>query len=225
MSALPEVTAWSYSRWSDYDRCAFFFKCKHLLKLPEPGNPAMARGNTIHKLAEDYLTGKLKTLPKELKNYAGSMKDLRAMKPFVEQNWGFKKDWDWTGKPNWFGDDVWCRGKLDAGVIYEDSTADVIDHKTGKKYETNEEQIGLFAALTFKRFPQLTHVNTRLWYLDLSAKEEVVFEYTAKDGELIRKDWTKKVVPMFVDKKFAPKPNRWCGRCTFSKGNGGPCKF
>jgi hypothetical protein len=225
MSALPAVTAWSYSRYSDYDRCPAFFKYKHLEKRPEPGSPAMARGNTIHKMAEDYLTGKLKTLPPELKNYKSSFNQLRGMGPMVEQAWGFKKDFTWTGRQGWFGDDVWFRAKADAFIVYDDNTADLIDHKTGKKYEVNNDQVELFTLAAFMRVPTLEKVTTRLWYLDMHPSEEVEKDFTRDDAARIQKEWSKKVVPMFVDKKFAPKPNRWCGRCTFAKANGGPCKF
>ena len=219
------VTAWSYSRYNDYKQCPLKFKLKHLDRLPDPGGPAMQRGNLIHKLAEDYTVGKIKALPPELKNFKEEFKQLRSMKPMVEQAWGFRRDWTHNGRNDWFGGDVWLRSKADVFVVYDDDTGDLIDHKTGKKYETNKEQVELFACTAFMRVPTLTHVTTRLWYLDLVEDNEVVAEYTAKDAENIKKDWEKKVQPMFNDKKFAPRPNDKCHWCTFSKAKGGPCKF
>lgn len=225
MTAFPLPTAWSYSRWADYDQCPAKFKYKHLMKLPEPGSPAMQRGNDIHKLAENYLLGKIKALPSELKNYKESMSHLRSLKPMVEQAWGFRRDWSHTGRQGWFGDDVWLRAKADAFAVYDDDTADLVDHKTGKKYETNVDQMELFTATAFMRIPTLKEVTTRLWYLDLPPSEEVEKTYSRSDFERIKASWEKKVRPMFADKKFAPKPNSKCGWCAFSKAKGGPCKF
>lgn len=223
--SLPAVTAWSWSRYSDYAQCPAKFKYKHLERRPDPGGPAMQRGNVIHKLAEDFVTGKLKALPPELKHFKDEFKDLKKLSPMVEQAWGYKADWSHTGRQGWFGDDVWFRAKADVFVVYEDNTGDLIDHKTGRKYETNKEQVELFALAGFKRLPTLTHITTRLWYLDQPDDNEVIMEYTAKDAALIQKDWSKRVVPMFSDKKFAPRPNDKCHWCAFSKAKGGPCKF
>lgn len=223
--AASVITAWSYSRYADYQQCPFRFKLKYIDKRPDPGSVHMQRGNDIHKLAEDYVTGKLKTLPKELKNFDKEFKQLRSIKPEVEQQWGFRQDWSHTGRPGWFGDDVWFRAKADVAIVYDDNTGEVIDHKTGRKYDTNEDQVELFSLAMFRRYPHLTDITTRLWYLDQTTDNEVIREYTLKDAALIQKDWTKRVVPMFVDKKFAPKPNDKCKWCVFRKANGGPCQF
>lgn len=222
------LTAWSYSRYSDYKRCPLYFKLKYLDKsIKDTGSAAMNRGGDIHKLAENYTLGKLKKLPDELKNFKDEFAQLKGLKPLVEQEWGFNSNWGWTGRPGWFGDDVWLRVKMDVAIVYEDTTGEVIDHKTGRKYGVNEEQVDLFGAAAFTRFPQLTHVTTRLWYLDIAdkAEQEEVFEMTAAEGALIRKDWTKKVRPMFNDKRFAPKPNDKCKWCPASNANGGVCEF
>ena len=224
----PLVTAWSYTRYADYTRCPLFFKLKHLDKsLKDDGNAAMRRGGDIHKEAEDYTIGKIKKLPESLKNFKDKFNELKALKPMVEQNWGFKADWAWTGRPGWFGDDVWLRVKADAFAHYDDDTADLIDHKTGKKYGSNMDQIELFGASAFMRLPNLKHVTIRLWYLDIAdpLESEDTFEMTALEGAAIRKDWDKKVRPMFNDRRFAPKPNDKCRYCPASRQNGGVCKF
>lgn len=222
------LTAWSYSRYSDYMRCPLYFKLNYLDKsIQGQSSAAMDRGTKIHKLAEDYALGKLKKLPDELKNFKDQFAQLKTMKPMVEQNWGFKNDWAWTGKPGWFGDDVWLRVKMDVAIEYDDNTGEVIDHKTGRKYGVNMEQVELFGAAAFMRLPNLTHVTTRLWYLDIADKDEQeeVFEMTAAEAVLIRRDWDKKVRPMFNDRRFAPKPNDKCRYCPASNANGGVCKF
>jgi hypothetical protein len=177
---LPLVTAWSYSRYADYKQCPAKFKYKHLDHLPDPGSPAMQRGNDIHKMAENFINlgGKV---PRDLANVADELKFLRKAKATAEENWGFRNDWEWIGRQGWFGDDVWFRAKTDVRLLYDDDTLLLGDWKTGRKYFSNEEQI--------------------------------------------QRDWTRRAVPMFKDRRFAPTPNDKCGWCPFSKAKGGPCKF
>lgn len=227
MPNLPPVTAWSYSRYSDYRQCPAKFMYKHLKRLPDPGNAAMQRGNDIHKLAEDYVRAKLsEKVPVELKGVAKELKFLRDNYAVTEQQWGFQSTWEWTGRPDWFGADVWFRAKTDVYLMYDDNELLLGDWKTGKKYLANEEQVELFALAGYRRFPHATQVDTRLWYTDQPPNDnEIQRVYTPKELEAIQRDWTKRVIPMFKDKRFAPTPNQWCGRCAFSKENGGPCKF
>lgn len=224
---LPLLTAWSYTRYADYRRCPMFFAYKHLLRIKEPPGPAMQRGRDIHKEAEAYLTAKRKPkLPPSLANFAEEMEQLRDLKPTVEQQWGFRQDWSPT---EWFGSDVWVRNVLDVCVVYDDGTADVIDHKTGKKYGSNDEQMELFGLSTFKKFldQKLKKVTTRLWYLDIADnnENEVVAEFKASEVAALEKDWAKRVRPMFADRKFPPRPNDKCRWCFLSKAKGGPCRF
>jgi len=225
MPKLPAVTAWSYSRYADYKQCPAKFMYKHLMKLPDPGSPAMNRGNDIHKMAEDVVKAKI-DIPPELANVKDELEFLRDNMAVAEENWGFRKSWDWIGRPGWFGDDVWFRAKTDVRLLYEDDTLLLGDWKTGKMYYSNEEQIELFALAGFRRFPAVKEVDTRLWYTDIEAdKNEIQRVYTAKELETIQLDWDKRVVPMFKDRRFPPTPNDKCGWCPYSKMKGGPCKF
>jgi hypothetical protein len=227
MPKLPEVTAWSYSRWSDYHQCPAKFMYKHLMKLPDPGTPAMNRGTDVHKMAEDYIKAPRKPkVPPELTNVVIELDHCRNMKALAELPWGFLKDWSWNGRGDWFGEDVWFRMKADVAVSYDDDTGMVGDWKTGKKYFSNEEQIELFGAVSLMRFPVWKEVDVRLWYTDIPGNDnEIQRVYSRSEGALILKDWEKRVRPMFADKKFPPKPNDKCGWCPFSRSKGGPCKF
>lgn len=228
---LPKVTAWSYSRYADYKQCPAKFKFKHLMRLPDPGSPAMQRGNDIHAMAEKYvkLRGKGK-IPPELKNVAVELEHCRKAGAIAEQAMGFHDDWQWTGQPHWFdrglSRPVWFRMKMDVAVSYEDCTGLVGDWKTGKKYFSNEEQIELFGAAALMRFPKWKEVDCRLWYTDVDADDnEIQRVYTVTDGAKIRRDWEKRVLPMFNDRRFAPTPNDKCHWCAFRKEAGGPCQF
>lgn len=201
------------------------FAHKHLLKMKDPNpGPALVRGREVHKVAEDYLVApkKPRKLPAELTHFAEEFEHLRTLAPTVEQQWGFSVKWEPVG---WFGQDTWARVVLDAVVIYDDNTALVIDHKTGKKYATNEDQMQLFALATFKKFPEVTEVSTRLWYLDQPTDNEVEYEYHKREEASIQRDWEKAIKPMFADRQFPPRPNDKCRFCFLSKAKGGPCKF
>lgn len=224
------ITAWSYSRYADYKQCPLRFKLKYIEKRPEPGSPAMQRGSDIHKLGESFLAGKgvskkKPKVPQEYQYFRDEMLQLLDLNPMVEQQWGFKRDWTPT---SWFGNDTWLRIICDVGVVYDDGDADLIDFKTGRKYDTNEEQVELFSTSIFNKFPDVNKVTTRLWYLDIDPEKdenEVTREYTRAEAAAIMKDWEKKVVPMFKDKRFAPTPNEKCRWCAFSKDKGGPCPY
>lgn len=223
--ALPLVTAWSYSRYSDYKQCPAKFKYKHLMRMPDPGSAAMERGNQIHKMAEDVIRAKI-DIPPELEGVRRELEHLRDSMATPEESWGFRKDWGWIGRPGWFGDDVWFRAKTDVRLLYDDGTLLIIDWKTGKKYFSNEEQIELFALAGYQRFPEVEEVDARLYYTDVDPDDnEIQRIYTQKDMDAIRRDWDKRVIPMFKDRKFAPTPNDKCHWCPFSKAKGGPCKF
>lgn len=207
------------------------FKLKHIDRIKPPGSAAMDRGSDIHKEGENYLkAAKPGKVPESYTYFSDQMKELHTLKPRVELQLGFTVDWkpatatprDPTG---WFAKDTWLRIVCDVDVRYDDHTADIIDFKTGRKYDTNEEQVELFSCAPFMEDPLMTHVTTRLWYLDQPEDNEVIREYSRKDYELIKKDWTKRVRPMFNDRRFAPKPNQKCRWCHFRKENGGPCKF
>jgi CRISPR/Cas system-associated exonuclease Cas4 (RecB family) len=224
------VTAWSYSRYNDYKTCPLMFKLKHIDKIKPPGSAAMDRGSDIHKLGENYLKAPTPKVPVEYKHFDKQMKELAALNPRVELQLGFTDQWTKATASardphGWFAKDTWLRIVCDVDVRYDDHTADIIDFKTGKKYDTNEEQVELFSCAPFMEDPQMTAVTTRLWYLDQPKDNEVIREYTRKDFEAIKKDWAKRVRPMFNDRRFAPKPNPKCRYCHFRAENGGPCKF
>lgn len=228
---LPAVTAWSYSRYGLYTQCPAKFMYKHLLKLPDPSGPAAERGNIIHGLAENYikLGKKIKPthkIPTELSNVAAELAHLRVNNAIAEQEWGFKADWSWIGRPGWFGNDVWVRVKADAVVTYDDDTGMGVDWKTGKRYDEHATQAELTGLLMLMRYPNLVEADVRFWYVDEpAASNEMQLVVKRTEVPALQKDWEKNVRPMFADRKFPPRPNRFCSWCNYSKGKGGPCKF
>lgn len=238
------LVSWSFSRYSDYKKCPLFFKLKHLDKIAEPGNAAMARGSAIHTLAEEYLKGKLVKLPPELKLFAPEFKELRAVYKkrlsgmVVEDTWAFTNTWNKTLWNDWVG--CWVRIKLDCSHIIGGPGGKLMvvrDWKTGKfrddKNEEYVEQLELYALAALILHPYLEEVRPELDYLDAGviyppADKPLIF--TQADVPRLKKLWAARVKPMFVDKRFAPRPNSLCRFCFYGQSGiekGGPnlCKF
>lgn len=238
MNKIPvkQITSWSYSRYADYRQCPLKAKLKHIDKLKEPQNEAMARGEAIHKKAESFIRGEMRTLPAELKSFEKLFKEMKSLYKknqkvlVVEDSWALKRDWSKTLWNDWNG--CWLRIKLDLAEI-KGSTMIITDWKTGKfRPEMNEdymEQLELYALGAFLLYPTIDTVYPRLAYVDQSLMypenpDDLVFTRSANLSGLL-KTWERRIKPMLADKKFAPRPNDKCRWCHFRKSNGGPCKF
>lgn len=239
---IKQATSWSFSRYQDYKTCPLKFRLKHLDKINEPPNEAMARGAGIHTLAEQYIKGTAATLAPELKLFKDEFKVLRQLykkrsqSMVVEDNWAFTKDWDETAWNNWTA--CWVRIKLDCAHHEDATTLVVTDWKTGKfRPEMNEEyveQLELYALSAMLLHPHIETVKPRLAYTDLGriypGSEEPEIVYTRKDIPQLKKNWERRVKAMMADKSFAPRANdrcKWCfyGQSGKSKGGPGICKF
>ena len=147
----------------------------------------------------------------------------------VEDNWAFTKNWGPSRWDDW--NNCWLRVKLDVAERTDNKVV-ITDYKTGKYRPDNvgdyEEQGELYvtgALQVFSVIPDL-EVSSRLVYLDAGRiYPETSLTYTINDLPKLKKNWEARVKPMFVDKKFAPKPNQFCKWCHFRSSNGGPCKF
>lgn len=225
------IKSWSFSRYADYKQCPAKAKYKHVDKLKEPPNAAMQRGTDIHKLAENYVLGKLKRLPAELKQFSEEFKRLKMEKEkAVEESWAFRADWSETVWNDWDG--CWVRIKLDVAYVNHDyNVLVVIDHKTGRykpdQQDSYAEQIELYALAGLLKFPHVDAVSPRLWYIDHGVvhPQEDELEFTHDDTERLIKLWQQRTKPMLTDKKFKPTPNFGCQWCFFSKSKGGPCVY
>lgn len=224
-------TSWSFSRYADYRKCPLRAKLKHLDKIPEPQNPAAARGQDIGERLDKYLKRQTPTLPVECKPLKAEYAFLRKQKNnFVEEMWGFNQDWEVVPWNDW--NNCWLRVKVDVG--YQDlkeNILHVIDNKTGK-YKPEEqsaytEQLELYTVAGIVMFPTANEVHTRLYYSDHGIQHPIEgpMIYSAKDAVKLRKTWTKRVQPMFNDTRFAPLPGRHCSWCPYSKNKGGQCKY
>lgn len=242
---VKQLKAWSFSVYNLYRQCPAKVRYAKILKLPEPQNEAMARGDAIHKQAEAFIKGTpykgkvLRAVPADLKSFAAELKRLRelykkvAYSMVVEDNWAFTRAWDETAWNDWNG--CWLRLKLDCAYHEDDETLVVRDWKSGKfREEKNEEyveQCELYALAAFLLHPHINRVKTLLCYTDLGitwgdgSQGEEPMVFTRADLEPLRKKWEKRVKPMMNDTIFAPRPNNLCRFCHYRAENGGPCQY
>lgn len=231
-----KIKAWSFSRHGDYELCPAKAKYKHVLRLPEPGNAAMDRGNMIHKQAELYIKGQQDVLVPELVKFSVLFKQLRAKykkklsNMAVEDTWAFTKDWVQTVYNDWAN--CWLRIKVDCAEHENPTTIIVSDWKSGKfrpeQHESYLKQLELYALGALRIYAHAKIVKPRLVYTDIGEiypKKSEPLIFTRKQLPMLTKTWEDRVEPMLNDTVFAPRPSDQCRWCHYRKNNGGPCQF
>lgn len=190
-----KIQYWSFSLYNTYKKCPLKAKLNAIDKIKEPSNEAMARGNDVHKLCEDYVKSEitlaqLKSKAKQVsknpwdptdwlpeltrmrKVYANRKKlQVTAMQPAVEDTWAFTSSWSETVWNDWVN--CWVRIKLDVGEFQELDGLIVYvptDWKTGRFYENQNdeyvEQLELYALAAMLIHPHVDEVRPRLAYVD-----------------------------------------------------------
>jgi RecB family exonuclease len=208
-------------------QCPLRAKLKHVDKLKEPEDPngPAARGSAIHKLAEDFLKGTIKKVPRDLSIFKDLFTEIKKKKAEAESQWAFTERWE---RVDWFAPNAWLRVKMDAHYLDGD-TLHVIDHKTGRMKETHRLQLTLYALAGFMYLPSVTAVRASLWYLDHEqdgVHNPLVEDFLRHEHEgQLRGEWLTRTRGMLGDRTFKPRPGKHCMWCAFSKKKGGPCKY
>lgn len=223
---VKPVVAWSHSAITSYEDCPQRFYAVRILGWPDPASPALLKGRKVHEAGAHYLQVPNSPLPKEYVKFATLMEQMRSLNPYADLKMTFTPSWS-LGREGWFGKDVWLRLEWDAGKVYEDRTADIVDFKTGKRYDDkNDDQMDLYALSAFIKF-RSPEVTTRLWYLDSGL--EVVGPggsgktYTIAEAPTLMSKWTQRANAMLKATSFPPRPNKFCEYCPVSSRKGGPC--
>jgi len=226
---VMRILAWSYSRWKDYDKCPAYAKYKHVEKRAEAEHPSATEGKVVHEASDNYISGKLKKLPKELRMFIREYEMMLKYGAQGEQEWAFTEEWE---RCDWFDmQRCWVRIKADLVFLQEEkkrggmrsTTVRVIDIKTGKEHADHAMQRSLYAVGAMLVFPDAEQVIVEHWYTQTGAKQRTVF--LSVDLAKLQREWKARVVPMMADKRFAPRPGNYCRFCHFRKANGGPCQY
>ena len=225
---LGYIPAWSYSTLKTFESCAYRSYIAKVKKVQEDFGPAAARGTEIHKQAEDYVAGALGELPDTLKKFTSQFKNLRELfvdaKVELEGDWGFTRSWEPCG---WLAPDVWGRIKLDAFVHETETSARVIDYKTGKQFGneiSHSQQALTYAIGSFMRYPELESANTEIWYLDHGTTMEQT--YTRDEAMVFMPTLHERAIAMTTATKFPPNPSKQnCRWCSFKNGEHPICEW
>lgn len=223
---MPDrITAWSFSRWDLYEKCARRAYYKFIRKLPdpiEPGGP-MERGGLVHKMAENYVLKKINAVPPELKPVAPMLKELRKVKASPELELAVDKNW----KPvEWYAPNAWGRAKIDSAVMFDDGGLDIVDWKTGqyKPDDPNYDlQLELYGTFGFATHDEAQRVHAKLAFTDHGKIVDDTFH--RKDYHKLKTLWEKRIKRMMTDERFEPSPGRQCLWCPYSKAKGGECEY
>jgi len=251
MPAPKYFTSWSFSRYWDWNQCPAKANWKYIVKLktPEmtqrdadlrsgklPPGP-LERGAEIADQAKNYLKGKIKQVPAYLMPVATVYRELKkkGSQLTVEDSWGFTKQWMPCSPTDW--DRCWLRITIDVAFAEplpkNEGEGDILhirDNKSGKFDERKaieyQEQLELYGAAGFCKYPTVQAVDAQLIYSDLGILHpKVPMKFSVDELPLLQRAWEKRVRPMMNDRRFPPRPGYYCRWCDFSKARGGPCKF
>ena len=123
--------------------------------------------------------------------------------------------------------DVWGRIKLDAFVHETETSARVIDYKTGKAFGNeiaHSQQALVYAIGSFFRYPDLQIAKTEIWYLDHGTMLEQV--YTRDEAMVFMPKLHDRAIAMTTATKFPPNPSSYnCKWCSYGKGEYPVCEW
>lgn len=221
--SLGPVPAWSFSVLQDFEECPHRVQLAKVKKVEQDRGPAANRGNVVHEGAERYIQGKTNHprdgIPSEDLGKPGN-KLFNAQMPLldklreryakgeveVEQQWGFDLHWQSTG---YFDKNIWARMKLDVLHHESETSAYMIDWKTGRKFgnELKHGSQGIcYAVGAFNRYPALEHLTCEFNYLDHDQTFAKVF--TRQRTHFLQKRLTERAMKLTTAKVFPPKPSK-----------------
>ena len=115
--------------------------------------------------------------------------------------------------------------KLDALVMHDETTATVIDFKTGRKFGNevkHGEQLQLYQLATFIRYPKLQTVYAELWYLDQDEVTSQKFGRTM--GMRFKEKFGKRGNALSACSDFPANPNKFtCKWCMYGPWGSNDC--
>lgn len=149
---------WSYSFLSTYENCARKAQATYITKeVKWEESPEANYGNRVHKVCEDALN--LQQFPDmpytDTHRFFHDIYSIPKIELVPEQKLGVDRDWQPT---DFFASNVWGRGKVDAPLIVNKTTAIIFDWKTGKVREDPFE-LEVQAVLLKAKYPDLENIK------------------------------------------------------------------
>lgn len=199
---------WSYSALTAFETCPKRYQLTRVTKqVVEKQTEATLWGNKVHKALELFALGK-QPLPEEMQEYGRYVEKILSYegRRVVEERVALTKDFRPT---TWMAKDVWVRGIIDIGVVGSE-TAYLLDWKTGK-HRPDSDQLKLFAALAFAKYPWVSKVVTG--FIFLKPKKFEKEKFTRKQLPEIWNDFMPRLSRLAIasaEDKWLPKPSGLC---------------
>jgi hypothetical protein len=218
---------WSLSKLKTFESCPAKYRYKYLLKIDTAKSPAAERGIDMHKTVEMFIKNEIQTLPTDLDFYHGFFTYLRSQNVFPEHKVALNRNWE---PVPWDSEEAWLRSVLDLKIVNEPEAL-LYDWKSGKIYPDHDDQKDLYGLTIFAEHPSVLRVRAIHVYLDLNKNREKLIDRDQVPE--LRKQWTDRVFKLershreqtsYID-PFIPNPGYHCVYCSFSKSQGGPCRF
>jgi len=201
---------WSYSSLSLYQQCPKkYYHLKVAKDIKEPLSEAITFGNTIHKVAEEYVA-RGTPVPEKYKEIEPALESIRNMQgdKLCENKLGLTADLKPCG---FFDKGVWWRGIADI-IILQGDKALTIDYKTGKSSKYADlKQLEVLSLAIFKHFPQVKKVKAGLMFL--FADDFVKADYHSDAQDELWGPWVSDVGQLqssVENKVWNAKPNFTC---------------
>jgi hypothetical protein len=244
--SFATLTSWSFSTYMQYTKCAFSVCLDKVqrVRIKEPDNPAFAKGDRAHAIAESFVsgTGKPPALKEKLLITGGPpieldltpvkelLISLRNAHASVELEWAFDRQYNPVGWSDWAK--AWVRMKAD---VCRDDTAppevDIVDWKTGKVHVEDHRLQRRLYALGGLRLVQIGALAGGSKDVTLTAKhvyidtgQTATEEFKMKDLSPLKKEWEARVKQMMADTVYRATPGWHCKYCRFNHKTGGPCR-
>lgn len=205
---MKKPVAWSHSALNAFETCPLrYYKTRVSKEIVEPQTEVLRYGNGVHKAFELRLKNGT-ALPEYLQSHEPLVASLLQKKGerLIEKQWAIDKSFRPVG---WFDKSVWCRGVVDVGIASRDK-AIILDWKTGKRKPDND-QLKLFAGLTFAHYPSIKTVHTGFVWLAAGKIDSEEFT-RAQSGDI----WStflprvKRLEIAYEENKWQPKPSGLC---------------
>lgn len=207
-----KVPAWSHTSLTSFESCPRKYYHTRVAKdVADPPGEAALWGQKVHKALEDRAK-EGKPLPDYLSHCEPVIVNILSKegKRLIEEQIALDKNLRPTG---WFDKTAWCRGVVDIGVVNEKNAA-LLDWKTGKRKPDND-QMKLFAAFSFAKFPWVEKITTAfVWLKDNKVDKEV---FTREEHEAaIWQEIMPRVQRLelaYQKASWPAKPSGLCGWC------------
>ncbi len=182
---MPKPIAWSYTRLNTFEQCPRKFQGMYVTKdFPKENfnSPHLQRGKDVHKELEDACATGAPLHPSRAWMQPIIDAVRRNSMVLVEKQVCFNAN---KKMISWFDKNAWCRMIFDLIATDDEQLIISIDWKTGKVRAESKDQLKLFTAGVFEKFPNAQRVLTAYVWADHPTAPMTYVEYSRKQLESI----------------------------------------